>query len=273
MTEALALSTPSLDGDLGLVELVKPAPRRSRRAAPETVGSLPLEALSDDPKRPFSVELDAGRREVFVRDRGTLVQYELGLRPTFGLGWIERVVPPTGPAACRSPEALAGLCATVTAVSTPEVMAVVSEAGYEDDVAALVNDLAERVLRPVQAAVLALELADGAGGPPRLSPKQGVRLLAEVRRGYGLERVSARPAQRVLLERLRHGLTLSAVCERGGFLTARGKPETTWLLRRVGLEPSVCSKTKKRRFARTLSYEHAVALAQVLEADPHELGV
>ena len=207
-----------------------------------------------------------------MRDRGTLVQYELGLRPTFGLGWVERVVPPTGPPARRSPEALAGFCATVTAVSTPEVMAVVSEAGYEDAVATLVNDLAERVLRPVQAAALALELADG-GEPPQLSPKQGVRLLAEVRRGYGLERVSVRPAQRLLLERLRRGVMLSTICQRGGFLTARGKPETTWLLRRVGLEPSVCSKTKKRRFARTLSYEHAVALAQVLEADPHELGV
>ena len=94
-----------------------------------------------------------------------------------------------------------------------------------------------------------------------------------MRRGRELQRVSVRPFQLRLLERLVAGHQIAAMCERGGFMGADGRPETSWFLRRIGLDASVCSRTGQRRWARTLRYELGPRYARALEADPHELGI
>ena len=172
--------------------------------ATRRVGALPLELLCERTSDPFTVALDAPAGVVEVRDRGSDVRYELGLRGRQGAGWSER-------------SQIHG-DAVELSVSAAEVIAVVREAGRDEEVAEL---------------TLALACT--------CTPRVAGRLRREVRRGHELERVSVRPFQLLVLESLVAGEPISAMCERGRFLLADGRPDTSWFLRRVGLSVSVCS--------------------------------
>jgi hypothetical protein len=185
------------------------------------------------------------RRTLVVVDRGERVEYALGPRPGRGrgggFGWTERV-------------SLPGARPTETAVCAAEVMAVLGDHGRGEEAAELTLAAADALERRGDRA--------GAG-----------RLRGEVEAGRNLERLSLRPVQTRMLERLVEGWTLAEMAARGGFLQASGRADTSWLQRRAGLVPQACSKTGKVRRARTARYDVYVALVRAVGGDPHEFGV
>ncbi len=212
-------------------------PQRPRPERTGRVGALSLDELLERSAQPFEVAVDSDYAVVSVSDRGAEIRYELGARGVRGgAGWSEH-------------SHVHGDMFELRA-SAAEVMAVVREAERDEQVAQLTLAAAERC-----------------------RPHVGRRLVDEVRRGRELERVSVRPFQLLVLERLVAGEPISVMCERGRFLLADGRPDTSWFLRRIGLSVSVCSRTGRRRWARTLRYELGARYAVALEADPHELGI
>lgn len=195
----------------------------------------------------ITVDFDAGR--VTLDDRDETVTYEL--RMGFGRGraarcsWVEQVRDAAGEL-------------VQTAVTTAEVMAVLRDVGRELD-----------AVRMTLATAAFFERADDCKEARRIAR----RLRSEVRDGHNLRRVSLRPLQALILERLVAGETLSDMCARGGFVGKGGKLDTSWFQRRAGLLPDRCSRTGKLRFARTANYAVFCRLVRAAGAEPHELGV
>jgi len=226
------------------IEALVEAPGRPAVEDAERLTTLPVQALLAQLAVPpvLLVEATAGR--VLVADGRGRSEYELARPGGWGtLGWRERQIPLSGPT-------------TLTRSRPEEVMAVARDLDREDE--AIAVTLAAAAEARAEGSLLALEAAE--------------RLEAGVRRGRSLSRVSVRAFQLALLVRLAAGEPLSAMCERGGFLDASGRADTSWLLRRLGLKELVCSRSGKVRWARTLRYDVAVRVAQAVDVDPVELG-
>lgn len=99
------------------------------------------------------------------------------------------------------------------------------------------------------------------------------RLRAEVDDGRNLKRVGTRRLQAALLERIVRGDSIAVMCERGGFMTRAGTPDTSWIQRRAGLAPTRVDKHGKDRLARTAAYEHYVKLVRAIGGEFHEWGI
>jgi hypothetical protein len=218
----------------------------SSTAWPEEEGR----ALTDfrPPEPPdISVDFDGGR--VVVEDRGEVVTYVLSMGYGRGraarCGWTEILRDRDGQP-------------VETGVTTAEVMAVLRDVGREQD-----------AVRMTLATAAFFEQAEDCWQARKIAD----RLRSEVRDGHNLRRVSLRPLQALVLERLVAGESLSDMCERGGFVGRRGKLDTSWFQRRAGLLPDRCSKTGKLRFARTANYAVFCRLVRAAGAEPHELGV
>ena len=199
------------------------------------------------PDRPeITVDFDTGR--VHVADRSETLTYELRMGSGRGrvgrCSWIERRSGSDGEP-------------VETGVTTAEVMAVLRDVGREEDAA-----------RMTLATAAFFERADCWEGR-----QIAERLRAEVADGRNLRRVSLRPVQALILERLVAGDSLTDMCGRGGFVQEGGKPDTSWFQRRAGLLPERCSRTGKLRTARTASYAVFCRLARAAGAEPHRLGV
>lgn len=194
----------------------------------------------------ITVDFETGR--VHVADRDETVTYELRMGSGRGrvgrCSWIERRAGLTGER-------------VETGVTTAEVMAVLRDVGREEDAA-----------RMTLATAAFFERADCWEG--RQIAK---RLRAEVADGRNLRRVSLRPVQALIVERLVAGDSLADMCGRGGFVQKDGRPDTSWFQRRAGLLPERCSRTGKLRTARTASYSVFCRLARAAGAEPHRLGV
>jgi hypothetical protein len=226
-------------------EALVEAPGRPLVEEPDRRSPLPVDALLAELAVPpvLLVEPVAGR--VLLADGRGRSEYELA-RPAGwdSLAWRERQAP-------------TGHRSVLTRSRADEVIAVARDLDREGEVIALT--------------LAATAHARAAGGTAALIAAG--RLEAEVRRGRDLHRVSVRAFQLALLERLQAGEPLSAMCERGGFLDASGRADTSWLLRRLGLKELVCSRSGKVRWARTLRYDVAVRVARALDLDPVDLGV
>jgi hypothetical protein len=197
---------------------------------------------------PVTVDVDRAQGRVTLRDRDQLVHYELAFRSGTGRaggpGWLERELGPGGEEACF-------------AVTTAEVMALLRDTRREHEAAAMTCALAAWFERERDEACLRI----------------AARLRAEVAAGERRERVALNALQGRIVARLVAGESLSELCERGGFRMTDGSPDTSWLQRRAGLLPERCSKTGKRRLARTATYPVFCQLVRAVGADPHEFGV
>lgn len=207
-------------------------------------------ALADfRPPEPPDITVDFETGRVRVEDCGEVIVYELRMGVGRGrharCSWEEQVRDAQGRI-------------VRTGVTTAEVMAVLRDVGREQD-----------AVRMTLATAAFFEQAEGCSQAQRIAR----RLRAEVRDGHNLRRVSLRPLQGLILERLVAGESLSDMCERGGFIGRRGKLDTSWFQRRAGLLPDRCSKTGKLRFARTANYDVFCRLVRAAGAEPHELGV
>ena len=214
-------------------------------AATETRTSV---AALEETRPPLGVMVDEAAGRIELCDRDEQFAYELRFRPGTGgyagPGWVELTPLSRG-------------ARQLVAVRTSEVMAVLSDAGREEDAAAMTR---------------ALALWFEAPGEPA-ADKVAARLRAEVAAGYGRERVPLRALQGAITERLIDGETLVSICERGGFKLRSGSADTSWLCRRAGFMPTRCSRTGKIRRARTASYEIFCRLVHAIEREPHEFGV
>ena len=218
----------------------------SSTAWPEEEGR----ALTDfRPPEPPDVRVDFEGGRVVVEDCGEVVTYVLSMGYGRGraarCGWTELLRDRDGEP-------------VETGVTTAEVMAVLRDVGREQD-----------AVRMTLATAAFFEQAEGCWQAQKIAD----RLRKEVRDGHNLRRVSLRPLQALILERLVAGETLSDMCARGGFVGKRGKLDTSWFQRRAGLLPDRCSKTGKLRHARTANYAVFCRLVRAAGAEPHELGV
>ncbi len=133
----------------------------------------------------------------------------------------------------------------------------VRELGGEEAVAKLTLDAADEIA------------ADG--GARRLTVAR--RLRGEVAAGWGMELMAVRPVQAAVLAcQVEHGLTISDLCRRSGFTVTRGC-DVSWLERRAGLKPEVCSRTGRRMHRRVVGYEVYVRLVEAVGGDPVDFGV
>jgi len=107
----------------------------------------------------------------------------------------------------------------------------------------------------------------------RLERSAAERIVRSLHQGVELERVGLRALQVAILERLEEGVTLAELCERGGFVTREGRPDTTWYQRRAGLMRHSHGASRKMLYARTAEYEMAVALCRSVEREPWEMGL
>lgn len=198
---------------------------------------------------PLAVKVDSDEGRIEVSDRDQRFAYELHFRDLRGRcggpGWVELTRGPDG-------------ALTVFSVTAAEVMEVVRDADCHEHAAALTGALA-----------LFFEQAPEDEAARRIA----ARLRAEVAAGHARERLSVRPLQALILERLVAGETLVDMCERGGFMLAGGSADTSWIQRRAGLAPTHCSRTGKRRLAKTASYQVFCQIVRALDAEPHEFGV
>ena len=219
----------------------------SSTAWPEEEGR----ALTDfRPPEPPEISVDFERGMVRLEDCGEVVVYVLSMGYGRGraarCGWTEILIDADGHR-------------VETGVTTAEVMAVLRDVGREQDA----------VRMTLATAAFFEQVADECWKARRIAE----RLRQEVRDGHNLRRVSLRPLQALVLERLVSGETLSDMCERGGFVGKGGKLDTSWFQRRAGLLPDRCSKTGKLRFARTANYPVFCRLVRAAGAEPHELGI
>ncbi len=70
----------------------------------------------------------------------------------------------------------------------------------------------------------------------------------------------------------RSGMSASEVCRRLGWIDSRGKPESTRLLRSLGLKDHY-HRDGVRRLTQNIDYERAVRIARALDVDPVDVGV
>ena len=184
-----------------------------------------------------------------LEDRAERWAYELQFRGERtgrggGVGWMEFQTQPDGRVVSF-------------AVSTAEVMAVCDDGGRLEEVAAITRALALWFEAPAD----------------RAANFWAARLRDSVEAGYQRQRHSVRALQARILERLVAGETLTDMCERAGFVSERGRPDTTWIQRRAGLVPIRCNKTGKVRRVRTANAATFARLVRAVDADPHEFGV
>lgn len=199
------------------------------------------------PPEPPEIAVDFDTGTVTVRDPSEQVRYQLRMGAGRGraarCGWVETVRGADG----RPVE---------TGVTTAEVMAVLRDVGREEDAA-----------RMTLATAAFFDRGD------RAAQKIARRLRREVADGRNLRRLSLRPLQGLILERLVAGESLTDMCARGGFVGKGGKLDTSWFQRRAGLLPDRCSRSGKLRYARTANYAVFCRLVRAAGAEPHELGV
>jgi hypothetical protein len=199
--------------------------------------------------RPFEVQVDPAELRVLVQDAGDTFGYELRFRTgrgkDGGVGWSELAFDPCDGHVLE------------TSVRTAEVMALAREAGLSEHPARMTEWVAGWFEQAPCAPALRLAR----------------RLRAEVAAGRRRDRIAVRRVQAVILQRLVEGEELVVMAERGGFVYRDGRPDTSWLTRRAGLAPTVCSKTGKRRRARTASYDVFCQLVAAVDRSPHEFGV
>ncbi len=242
----LRLTEPdTFDGSMGARTAHRTTrPDRTAAAPRRDGGSTHPEVLP-----PLDIQVDEAEGRVLVRDRGETFGYELWFRSRRGdlggPGWMELAFD------LETGEPIQ------TAVPTCEVMAVARETGCHERVAGLTESLAAWFEAP---------------GHPA-ADRIARRLRAEVRTGQERERLSVRPVQARLLERMVAGESVSIMCERGGFVDAHGRGDTSWLMRRAGLTRVRCSRTGKVRVARTASYQVFCQLVAAADASPHEFEV
>ena len=220
----------------------------------DTSTAWPAEgAVADfEPPAPpeIDVDLDAGRITVagwYETFRYELRFLERAEKQPSGCRWVERSPDPDG----KQVE---------WEVSAAVVMAVLREAGREQDAARMTLSTAKWL--------------ESSGY--HVGRDMGRRLRDEVESGRNMERLSLWPIQALLAERLAAGEALTDICHRGGFMQQRRegpKPDHSQLARRAGLRFEACSKTGKRRRARTARYDMFVRLLAALGVAPHEAGV
>ena len=198
---------------------------------------------------PFELQVDPAELRVLVCDAGETFGYEMRFREKRGkdggVGWSELSFDPRDGRVVE------------TSVRTAEVMALAREAGLAEQPARMTEWVAGwfEQARCAQARRLA------------------ARLRAEVAAGRRGERIAVRRVRAAVLERLVRGEELVVMAERGGFVYRDGRPDTSWLARRAGLAPALCSKTGKLRLARTASYDVFCQLVAAVDQSPHEFGV
>jgi hypothetical protein len=88
------------------------------------------------------------------------------------------------------------------------------------------------------------------------------------------ERVSNEP----LRERFRqlqrvYGISASDICKEMGWTRADHGPDTSRLMRTLGLSPHYGTKRASNRLQAFCSYDQAVRLCRALDMDPFEAGV
>ena len=190
--------------------------------------------------------LDAERRVLWVRDRQLRTVYTLGRKPRGGgYGWMAAY------------EESHGWVWQMWKLPASEPMAVVRELGGEEAVAGL---------------TLAVAAALGRGRAPERTA--ATRLRGEVAAGRELELMAVRPIQAAVLRcQVERGLTISDLCHRGGFLGVAGDPDVSWLERRAGLKPEVCSRTGRRLHRRVVGYDVYARLVEAVGGDPVDFGV
>lgn len=211
-------------------------------------GITELERLAEEadiPERgPCAWRIDPERATVAVRDRRRRTVYALGMRPTGGYGWM---------AAYEEP---GGWVLQTWTLSAAEPMAMVRDLGGEEAVVRRTLQLAERL--------------DRGPAPARRAAR---RLRREVAAGNDRELMAVRPIQAAVLRRqVEQGLTLSDLCHRGGFVGADGGVDVSWLERRAGLKPEVCSRTGRRRHRRVVEYGVFVRLVAAVDGEPIDFG-
>lgn len=213
--------------------------------APGELESLVAEARIPD-QGTCAFRLDAERRVLCVRDRQLRTIYVLGRKPRGGgYGWM---------AAYEEPQ---GWVWQVWKLPASEPMALVRDLGAEDEVAEL-----------TLAAAGVLE-----SGRAR-ERAAAARLRAEVAAGWDMELMAVRKIQAAVLRcQVEHGLTISDLCHRGGFLSTAGEPDVSWLERRAGIKPEVCSRTGRRMHRRVVGYETYARLVEAVGGDPVDFGV
>lgn len=188
--------------------------------------------------------LDRERRVLAVRDRQRRTVYVLGAKPDGGFGWM---------AAYEEP---GGWVFQTWALSAAEPMAMVRDLGGEQAVAELT-----------------LGFAAGLEGERAATPKTLRRLRREVAAGHDQQVMAVRAIQAAVLRcQVEQGLTISALCHRSGFIGADGRADVSWLERRAGLKPEVCSRTGRRRHRRVVAYRVFVRLVEAVGGAPVDFG-
>ncbi len=216
----------------------------------EASGAQELEGLVAEVEVPDQgacvFRLDEERRVLAVRDRQLRTLYVLGPKPRGGgFGWMAAY------------EEAHGWVWQLWKLPASEPMAVVRELGAEEAVAELVLAVAATL----------------DGGRARERAAAG-RLRAEVAGGRDMELMAVRKLQAAVLRcQVEWGMTISDLCNRGGFLSRSGDPDVSWLERRAGLKPELCSRTGRRRHRRVVAYETYVRLVEAVGGDPVDFGV
>jgi hypothetical protein len=199
-----------------------------------------------DPGDSVRLTLCDQRRELVVAADGEVVQYLLRDHRPDRLGWVERRLED-------------GLVRRRRVTVGEVVCACLREWEAEQLVLELSRSAARRALR-----------RGGAWRPA------GERLAHQARSARGRGRVSALPFQ-VLFRHRRdpareQPLSGNLAAERIGF-TADGAPDSTRLLRRLGLADQCCEHTGERRRQRAVGYRTGLALCEAIGVDPVELGL
>lgn len=210
-------------------------------AAAEVAGEGTCAYRLDRERRVLAVR---DRQLLAVRDRQLRTVYVLGAKPDGGFGWMGAYEEPHG------------WVWQTWKLRAAEPMAAVRELGGEQEVAELT--------------LAAASLLEDGGADERAAAR---RLRREVAAGHDQELMAVRAIQAAVLRcQVEQGLTISDLCHRGGFLGADGRPEVSWLERRAGLKPEVCSRTGRRRHRRVVDYRVFVRLVEAVGGAPVDFG-
>lgn len=199
-----------------------------------------------DPGDTVRLALCDQRRELVLSADGEVVQYLLREQRPERLGWVERRLED-------------GLVRRRRVTVGEVVCACLREWEAEQLVLELSRVAARRALRRGE----------------RWRPA-GERLASQVYSARGRGRVSALPFQ-VLFRHRRdpareRPLSGNLAAERIGF-SADGRPDSTRLLRRLGLAEQCEHTGERRRRQRSVGYRTGLALCEAIDIDPVELGL
>ena len=225
---------------------------------------MPLEITPPwDRDQTVTVALCAQRRELVVRAPGQASQYVLDDRAPDRAGW-------------RMRHLATGQPTTRRAVATSEVVAAcLRDLDTEEAVLDLTRQAAERAARR---AGLDLDSIDGRAARRAGPWAKAARCLAsEARQAARRNRISTLPFQVVFAQRSDPGrnpqpLSATQAAERLGWHWANGIPDTTRVLRRLGLADSDDKKGGRTR-QRAVTYDVALALCRALDLEPVEVGL